>query len=103
MDGRATPRNTASARCRWRRMFTNVRDDMGVANLPNVRGRGWFAGGADSAHPPLERGVVNFRINFEIFRWPREGFARGGTEIDGMKEPALSEPMNQTGRLAGQE
>ena len=40
MIGRATPRNTASAQCRWRRMFTNVRGDMSFANLPNVRGNG---------------------------------------------------------------
>ena len=94
MKGRATPRNTASARCRWRRMFTNVRDDMGFANLPNVRGNGGGLRGKRMALTPLERGVVNFRINFEIFRWPRAKVlhavaARAGTEIDGLKEPVL--------------
>ena len=49
-------------------MFTNVRDDMGFANLPNVRGNEHdFEGKQKDANdhsPPSKQGVVNFRINF---------------------------------------
>ena len=61
-------------------MFTNGRDDMGLANLPNVRGDEQDLRGKRTALTPLERGVVNFTINFEFLagqarrfcaRWPR--------------------------------